>query len=319
MSSITNLFRGSSDIDKLRNNGYGAADFDVSAVPLNYHTENGNVRTSNKITVYRTDLGDELGVHGKNYSVVSHKSMIDTARNTLERSPLNLNNISEDIEVSHNGAMCYVRHNLPEHKYDTPSGDTATLSMLHLTSLNGVWSYLASFGANQGACLNHQIFVSGAVTVYKARHTKNLDINHSARILGTAIETFENEIELWHEWSDERLDTLPAFKLFAEVAKSKYVEGYLKENPEATVTELMTLPRVYNNNSLMYLWDRWAKHYSGTMGRNYWAAYNTITDWSTHAPAIREKSQDNIAYISHQRADRGREVIKTNFPYIKAA
>jgi len=67
------------------------------------------------------------------------------------------------------------------------------------------------------------------------------------------------------------------------------------------------------------LWDRWAKHYSGTMGRNYWAAYNTITDWSTHAPAIREKSQSNIAYISHQREDRGREVIKTNFPYIKAA
>ena len=67
------------------------------------------------------------------------------------------------------------------------------------------------------------------------------------------------------------------------------------------------------------MWDKWAKQYCATMGRNYWAAFNTITDWSTHAPAARVKSQKNIAYISHQREDTGRSVIQSEFPIALAA
>ena len=322
---LTNLFGNKSEIEKLEQNGYGEANFDIATTPLFYNIapssqlSEGSTRSSSKNVVYRTDTGQELGVHGPKYLAVNHKDMIDTSRATLERSPLNLTDIQEEISVANDGAMCFIRHTLPEHKFTTPGGDEAQLTTLHLSSLNGVWSYLASFGANQGACMNHQIFVSGAVTVYKARHTKNLDIKRSAAIIGTAMETFHDEVELWHKWSDEALLTLDAFKLFANAANSKFVEGYCKEHPDATVTELLTLPSVYNNTSLIYLWDKYAKQYCPSMGRNYWAAYNTLTDWSTHAPAARESSQKNIAYISHQRAETGRGVIQAHFPMQLAA
>ena len=260
MSVLTDLFKNRSDIERLEDNGYGSADFEIETTPLYYQTVGGGKYTASKQMVYRTDTGREMGIHGKKYNAVNHKTMINTARNTLERSPLNLTDIQEDIQVANDGAMCFIRHTLPEHKYKTPDGDEAILTTLHLSSLNGVWSYLESFGANQGACMNHQIFVSGAVTVYKARHTKNLNLDHSARILGTAMTTFEQEIELWHEWSRKDLDTLTAFRLFAKAANSKFVEGYLKENPSASVTELLTLPSVYNNTSLIYMWDKWASN-----------------------------------------------------------
>ena len=49
------------------------------------------------------------------------------------------------------------------------------------------------------------------------------------------------------------------------------------------------------------------------MGTNQWAVYNTLTDWSTHAPAARESSQVNIASISYKRGETVRDTIISNF------
>ena len=59
---------GTKTIDIPRDNhlDYGAADFDIAKSDLTYVDHEGKVRTSSKHTIYRTDTGAELGVHGKN-------------------------------------------------------------------------------------------------------------------------------------------------------------------------------------------------------------------------------------------------------------
>ena len=42
----------------------------------------------------------------------------------------------------------------------------------------------------------------------------------------------------------------------------------------------------------MYMFkDRWLTHYKPVLGSNYWAAYNTLTDWSSHGPQSRKVSK----------------------------
>ena len=45
------------------------------------------------------------------------------------------------------------------------------------------------------------------------------------------------------------------------------------------------------------------------MDKNRWALYNTLTDWSTHAPS---KSKNNIALLQ-RRSEKVAEVITDNF------
>jgi len=48
------------------------------------------------------------------------------------------------------------------------------------------------------------------------------------------------------------------------------------------------------------------------MGYNQWAVYNTLTDWSTHAPAATKKSEINIASVSSKRQDVVRRVVNSD-------
>ena len=74
---------------------------------------------------------------------------------------------------------------------------------------------------------------------------------------------------------------------------------------------------VYNNTALMYMYqEKWLGHYKNALGANYWAAYNTLTDWSSHGPQAkkgRRVEQNNIASLNYDRSQKVIAVVKDNF------
>jgi len=60
---------------------------------------------------------------------------------------------------------------------------------------------------------------------------------------------------------------------------------------------------------LEYMWNKWNSVYRKRLGANYWAVYNTMTDWSTHAPSARESTMVNIASVKNQRHEAIRSAI----------
>jgi hypothetical protein len=305
-----------------RDNGYGPADFELGQAPLVYWTEdmvrdyNMGYLSSSKHVIYRTDTAAELGVHGSRYSDLydlSYKRMIDNQRACIERSDLNITDIKENIQVSHNGAMCFVTHRLPAESLRTPGNDHADLTLLSVSSLNGVWPFICSVGANQWACMNGQVFTSDAAMLYKARHTKKLDIDHASRVMGRALNTFKAEVDIWHYWATQSVTDFQAFLVFAEAANATGVFKHLKEDPYIGISGLMLKPTIASNKNLSYLCERWFTHYKRSLGSNEWAVYNTLTDWSTHAPAATKKSVSNIASISHKRGEIVRATVMNNF------
>jgi hypothetical protein len=71
-------------------------------------------------------------------------------------------------------------------------------------------------------------------------------------------------------------------------------------------TVVSNLPR--QNQNLNYMIEK-SRDYGRRMGKNQWAVYNTLTDWSSHADATTERSKKNISAIRVQRAAKVREAV----------
>ncbi len=232
--------------------------------------------------------------------------MIDVTRDILERSDLPLINMRQRIDPSHDGSRTFVQYTLPEHTYETGDGDTAALSLLALTSTDGTWPFMISAAADQWACTNKQVFVTGAVSIYKAKHTQALDIEHGGRVITKSLAVFEQERELWKVWQQLEQTDRQAFDFFAKTLKATKalelsVEGHQPEDI------LNKLPR--RNTSLEYMWDKYTSVYRKRLGSNFWAVYNAMTDWSTHAETARESTMSNIASVKNQRHEAIRSAI----------
>ena len=301
MNNIHNMFTNTSEINRLRENGCGIADFDIAIAPLTYATPDRCDILSSKKVVYRTDTGRELGVHGDRYRPVAPKHMIESTRKILERSDLNLKGVKETIRMSHGGGRTYVQYDLPHHSYTTTDGDTATLSLLATTSFDGTWPFLISVGAIQSACLNMQVFTSGNVAVYKSKHTEGLDIDHGANIIVKCLDVFENQREQWDEWRHTKIDFMEAFKIFAEAVNWKPALDYMKTNTSYSYNEMLLGLR--HNKNFDYIWSQYTNHYTNKFGSNYWAVYNALTDWSSHAPLSSRSTVENSAAVIAKRQD----------------
>lgn len=302
-NNVYALWENTFPIQAIREGGYGEANFNINTVPLNYLPDEEWLPElkSSKRVIYRTDTGEELGVHGHNYQPVPPKKMIDACRNILERSSLNLEGIQERIRTSHNGSRTFVQYTLPSHSYTTPDGDTASLGLLAISSIDGTWPFIISAAAIQSACTNLQVFVGGEVAVYKAKHTRSLDIDVGSRVITKALDVFENQQDIWAEWSATDCDNKQAFLKAVNALDVTSALDIIQDTgynwtPEQVLSEM---PR--KNKDLIYIYDVWLKRYKPRLGANMWAFYNAMTDWSTHAQPTNKSSIANIASVQHQR------------------
>jgi|TARA_R110000764_G_scaffold43881_2_gene98729 hypothetical protein len=301
MNAIVNMFRNTNDMTTLRQSGYGSAEFDIDTAPLIYFADDdGHEFHSSKSIIYRTDTAQELGVHGHGYQAVAPKKMIDINRAIIERSDLDTTGIQETIRTSHNGSRTFVQYKLPAHTFTTPDGDTAALGLLAVSSFDGTWPFMISAAAIQQACTNLQVFVSGEVAVFKSKHTRNLNIEVGGRVITKALDIFQNERELWGEWSNESMTDIQAFTEAAEAINATSALQVIQNNPNYSPAQvLVDMPRV--NSSLEYIWLTWRNTYSKRLGANRWAFYNAMTDWSTHAITQRQSAAGNIAATRNKR------------------
>jgi hypothetical protein len=303
--TVMQMFPNNSALQSIRDGGHGSADFDIATAPLVYEARTDECDEitermySTKSVIYRTDTGEELGVHGHGYKPVAPKKMIDVTRNIIERSGLSVDGIEEIIRTSHNGSRTFVQYKLPAHTYNTPDGDTASLGLLAVSSFDGTWPFMISAAAIQCACTNLQVFIGGEVAVFKAKHTRNLNIEVGASVVTKALDVFENQRDLWGKWSNEKLTDFDAFLSIVQALKADSAQKIIDDTYWRTGEEIIRLmPR--SNPSLEYIFSAWHK-YKTRLGSNRWALFNAMTDWSTHATAQRKDAVINIASTQNTR------------------
>jgi hypothetical protein len=292
--------------------GYGRADFNIDTAPLQYIDGWGNVKRASKRVIFRVDTGDELGIHGDRYKPVAPKHMIDATRAIILRSDLNTDGIEERIDTSHCGKRTFVRYKLPNHTYTTPEGDTASLCLLAITSFDSKWPFMISVAAEQFACTNLQVFTMGEVALYKSKHIQSLDVDKGSRIIVKALDVVNNQQDQWHQWYNTPVSLERAaehiakftntFEEYKDIIDNNIISSHINYN--------LYLKR--NNTNVNYILKVF-KEYQDRLGPNYWALYNALTDWSTHAGFSRRVNYDTVASAKNDRMERVRKYVTTNF------
>lgn len=310
MTNVVNMFNSNaSDIF----GGFGAADFEIATTPALFQNSDLTLHNTDKYVTYRTDTNACLGIHSSRHKAVAPKDVIKTAREIILRSGLNTDGITEQIAVSHEGARSFVKYKLPAHTYETPDGDTASLGLLATTSIDSSFPFVISAAAIQQACTNLQVFISGEVAVFKGNHTLNLDLDNASRTIVKSLDFFEKEREVWRNMYSTSMEPIEACVMFGEIVGIGDQVHDLVVNERISPNEVgRSLKR--NNTGFNYLWSVYRNTYVPRLGNTEWAAYNAVTDYTTHADNVRNK--DTLASVQFKRQQ---DSISTLRNYLKAA
>ena len=287
--------------------GYGAADFDTVSIPTMVDWAGRRISTG-KQAILRTDTGDILGHHGSRYGKVCQKHALDTAEEMFYESDIDSTGITRTISCSHSGSNTFAKYTCPAHTFVSPDGDSSMLEALVTTSFNSTFPFLIAFGERLYACNNSNIYLTGAVAMFKAKHTKGLNIRRGAEAVGNALKQAQDNHELFQTMYNTPVTEDVGFNTYVAAAgATKQVEEVKKEMGIVHWRNVVSnLPR--QNQNLNYMIEK-SRDYGRRMGRNQWAVYNTLTDWSSHADATTERSRKNISAIRVQRAAKVREAV----------
>lgn len=281
------------------NSSYGHAGFSVAKKNVCFVNSAGQVvEVPSKKILYREDTEEPLAIVSRHYKPVDHRVMIQGLRSVIYSSPnLNIKDLQENIVVANRGAKCFVKYVLPNHLIKTPDGDTAAMTFLGVNSFDGSFPFILSVGARQSACMNGQVFTKNATTLYKSRHRHTLSEAEGFRLIDRGIQILDEQNKLWHTWYKSPIDSdNQVYDIFAKAAGFDSLRELQEKNRHS---------RDYNFLKNAYI------YYMARMGRNFWAVYNTLTHWSSHAPAGRKNSDHSLVRV--RRESKVSDVLN-NFP-----
>ena len=137
---------------------------------------NSMVKYDKRVLLMNDQTHEPLSIVGKNYrNTSSHADQFGYMEDMIINSSLNLEGLTREISVSHEGGRAYARYRFPEHTVQTGEGDETVMELVGRNSFDGSWPSIFELGAWRMICTNLQVI--GTVTaVTKRRHTKHSNI-----------------------------------------------------------------------------------------------------------------------------------------------
>jgi hypothetical protein len=225
------------------------------------------------------EIGDCIAVVGRNYNLVQNKDIMPQFHDVIMASDLDKTGMTKEIQQSHYGAKTIVTYTFPAHEIEITPGDFVQLRIMVLNSYDGSWKFMSMVGAVRIACMNGQVVVD-AFSSYNSKHTASLDTDVAVAKMETALEVYTKNAEIWKSYPKSPVTNAQATRIFKQLAgKSDRLEALLEET---------------------YL------KYVDEMGKNLWAVFNTLTDWSSHA---KFKNEANKVATIYNREAKVRKVI----------
>ena len=279
----------------------------IMSSPVEFMDHNDNIHQDPDRKVIYTDQSSKvINVVKKGYTFENNQpsDIVRLSEATLLQSGVSLKGLSRAAQIAPDGSKMILQYTLPEFTVHLGNGDETRFQILSYNSYVGSWSFTVRAGAIRMACLNGQVSVDD-ISMFKAKHTPSINPDHARRKMVLAIQQFHAEGERWARWKEQSVTNREALRTFADAAGCKFVH----ENNDMTLMELFQHKNVYNNRSLMYMWNQYTNHEQPKLGSNEWAVYNALTHWSTHAPAGRKTDENNVLGTLVRRQDKVRNAV----------
>ena len=279
----------------------------IMSSPVEFMDHNDNIHQDPDRKVIYTDQSSKvINVVKKGYTFENNQpsDIVRLSEATLLQSGVSLKGLKRTVQMAPDGSKMIITYTLPEFLIDLGNGDITQFQIICRNSYDGTWCFVLEAGAIRMACLNGQVSVDN-ISMFKAKHTPSINPDHARRKMVLAIQQFHAEGERWARWKEQSVTNREALRTFADAAGCKFVH----ENNDMTLMELFQHKNVYNNRSLMYMWNQYTNHEQPKLGSNEWAVYNAMTHWSTHAPAGRKTDENNVLGTLVRRQDKVRNAV----------
>ncbi|WP_281188834.1 DUF932 domain-containing protein [Vibrio harveyi] len=237
--------------------------FDVDIVPLNDILHGTFNDTEERQAVYDVANNRVIAVHGKQYSLVKNQyayDMVNEAINELgTKGIIDVSDMYIKDDCVNKGGKAIRQYVFPNHKLNF-GGDEVMMRIVVINSYDGSANFSLQVGGFRIVCLN------GLVTGQKfmnlnQRHSGIINFTDIEKKLVTASTSFETMGDYWNKMVNTPISQKQSDLLWTEFA-----------------TEQGKKPSMLKYGLINDLFDNHVK----TLGRNYWAAYNTLTAWATH-------------------------------------
>ena len=249
---------------------YGNSDFPISLKPIFY--EDGwlcMVPVENKFAVVREDNGLALSVVSNRYTLVEHKSILQTIQSAIET--LDLGEVPRGIFVDRGGARMRALFKFPNlskfvsKAFLNDSNDELCPCIKIQNTYDGTSRVSIHIGAFRFVCTNLAVGGGGCFAGgFMAIHQGTIPVETAGKQLESYLTGFDKIVEKYREWKDRITDADEIRYTISAVAVS---------HRKAIMSLVKPFPTVYG-------------------------AYNVATDYATHKTRTANTAFEMLAQIN---------------------
>ncbi|EGQ9239958.1 DUF945 domain-containing protein [Vibrio vulnificus] len=273
--------------------------FDVDIVDLNEILGGSFKDTDGRQAVYDATENRIIAVHGAQYSLIKNEyayNMVNRAINELgAKGVIDVTDMHIKDACVNKGGKAIRQYIFPNHKLNF-DGDEIMMRIVVINSYDGSANFSLQVGGFRVVCLNGLISGKSFMNLNK-RHSGVINLANLERQIITATKSFNQLGELWRQMLSTPISQAKSDAIWADFATEKGSER----------------PSLQKYGMMCDLFENHAK----TLGRNYWAAYNTLTAWSTHYE-VQDRNIENKADVILKRESKVSSIINNKKLWIPA-
>ena len=236
----------------------------------------GSYRPLNRAVIYNPDTGEVYHDHASlRYVPTPHDKLHEQLYDSLKTAGINPDNAEYKVEKGTNslgtkGSRIRISYIFRDHCIAPAVDDYVAFKVDMLSSYDGSWPAQIIYSGLRLLCTNG---MTTADQIYRIRHKhiKAISFADESDNAAKALENFRSKENMFREWTTTPVTYSKTMDIFKRLAR---VSAPLKKFNK-------NLGPMISEKQLEDINDRlW--RYIDNLGETKWAAYNTLTDWSTH-------------------------------------
>lgn len=233
--------------------------------------------------VCRTDASGQasiIAVHGRHYRLVDNMSLLTAFETAIDNSNIDRTGMTVKDALAYEGGRMLRTYRFPAHTIDIAANDPVHLQLQVINSYDGSCRFSAMLGAFRQVCSNGLV-IGETLLNMQQKHTQALDVDHIARELIVAADTFADQGRQWMRWNKAPIDEDQAEVVISNMNVS--------EKQQEVIMDIFRTQRPQH-------------------GYTVWSLFNALTWWSSHTE-VKPSSESNASALQLTREARVRAVL----------
>lgn len=247
--------------------------FDVELMPLKDLTD-GKFGDNDEQCVVDVARNHIIKVHGNQYTLLKNTVAYDMVNQSINNlayaGHLNTDGMHIKDSLVAKGGKTIREYIFPNHTVNV-GGSDVHMRIVVINSYDGSANFSLQVGGFRIVCLNGMVTGQKFMNLNQ-RHSGTIQLGNIANRLQSSVTTFNAIGDYW-----QKLINMPITRKQSDDVWTKFASRNDAKRPSMT-----------QFNMIEALFESHVRD----IGRNYWAAYNTLTAWATHAE-INERNAIN--------------------------